>query len=232
MRISRDVVRHNLNVLGKIHTGEKNDKGYPTSLDYFKATGDYAHLFHDLYGEKPTSISIRFFTDEDSVSCDERYELRVGTKIFAKGDGQLFTIWSDKTKEYVVKTKAELPEIMSIALTAAQKHDPKAQWKERLSLRFILPELPSVFGCWQYDTGGKESSIPQIVGAYDQVKQMAGTVAGINFDLIVKKVTSQKMESKNSFPVVTLIAKSGSAGLKDIKMVEDNKRLMIGESHD
>ena len=53
--------------VGKIRIGVKNAKGYPQSLDYFIATGKYAGLFLQAYGEKPQIIQI-VFPDDDRKS--------------------------------------------------------------------------------------------------------------------------------------------------------------------
>jgi hypothetical protein len=58
---------------------------------------------------------------------------------------------------------------------------------------------------WQLQTGGDKTSINAIRNTFDEIKELAGTVVNIPFDLSVKKVTSNKPDAKSVYPVVTLI---------------------------
>ena len=188
--------------IGKIKVGQLNDKGNPESLDYFIASGKYAHLFHDVYGPKPNSIEIVFLSDSLVDSCFERYELRKGKKLFGKGDGQIFEIWSEKDQKHVTVSIDDYPDVMERAEAKAGN-----TWKSILTLRFFIPSVARVLGVWTFSTRGEKSSILQIKGPFDQVQKMAGSVARVIFDLEVEKVTSQSPGSKAKFPVVKLIPK-------------------------
>lgn len=199
MRINRENKNsQKLALIGHIRCGEmiqKGDKTFPTSLDYFKATGDYARFFHDIYGEKPSKISIIFISDNTDDSCDERRELRIGKKLIAYSDGSDIMLYNENDKNY---SKTDISEI-----DIEKKYDGK--FEEILTLKFIILGIRNVFGYWQFKTKGSQSSIPQIVNTFDAVQEMAGTVRNIPFDLIVEKVTSQKPDSKNSYPVIKLV---------------------------
>ena len=86
-------------ILGRVACGEKSEKGYPRSLDYFVASGKYAELFKSAYGDKPSTIQIVFPNDDAELCCKEFYELRdTSGKLVSEGDGETFKVWSDKTK--------------------------------------------------------------------------------------------------------------------------------------
>ena len=218
-----------LPILGYIRIGEKalnkNGKEYPTSLDYFKATGSkglpgkYDKYFSDAYGEKPNKIQIMFISDNFKDVCDEHYEVRDNAgRLYAEGDGQNWKCFNQEKDLYEYGIKAELQEI---------ENKYKAVATTSLTLRFILLKVPGVFGQWQFTTKGKASSIPAIRDTFDQVQQMAGTVVNIPFDLIVEKVSSQKPGSKSTFSVVSLIPNLSSQNMEVLaEYVESgNKRI-------
>lgn len=71
-------------IVGRIKAGMKSEKGYPMSLDHFIATGAYAPLFTQAYGENPSTIQIVFPSDDAELVCREEYVLRDNA-------GKLFT---------------------------------------------------------------------------------------------------------------------------------------------
>lgn len=199
-------------VLGKIKVGIKNDKGHPTSLDYFVATGNYANYFTDAFGPKPDSIEIMFLSDNFEDSCYERYELRQGPKLFAFGDGECFKVFDEKKDDYIEKTmEKNADEIKSLHKKVG------GEWKSVLHMSFLIPAIKGVFGVWQLSTKGDKSSIPTILGAFQMVQQMAKTVIGIPFDLQVKKVVSNKPGSKNKFPVINLVPNVSAGHLEKVR---------------
>ena len=96
-------------IIGKIKVGRKNEKGFPESLDYFVGTGNYERYFIDAFGEKPSSIEIMFLSNNFEESCNERYELRQGAKLYAYGDGDIFQIYDEQKDDYIEK-KTEIRE--------------------------------------------------------------------------------------------------------------------------
>ena len=212
-RIIRQQPVSKLPEIGKIKVGEKVEgKDFPRSLDYFKPTGEYAPLFWETYGEKPNLLEIVFPTDDARECCFERYELRDGAKLFADGDGVSFRVYSAKDDKYIKMSTTDFPELMSKLSEKAGK-----SWRTIVTLRFLLLKIRSVMGVWALSTHAEASSIPEIVSAFDMVKERAGRVAGIPFDLTVQKVTSQKPGSKSSFPVIKLIP---NIGIKHMEMLK------------
>jgi hypothetical protein len=208
-----------LPLIGKIKIGEKKEgKGgreYPVSLDYFKATGDYAQMFFNEFGDKPNRIQIIFATDDNRHSCLEEYDARdpegrragygngVDIYLFEANEqhpekGEYKKYNADNDKAYIKNYTAE----------------HKLKWSVVLTLHFIIPAIRGVFGLWRFQTRGSKSSIGQIVQAFDNVKEAAGTIINIPFDISVAKVKSQKPGSKSVFPVVSLIPNIGTDNLE------------------
>lgn len=193
-----------LPVLGKIKIGGKtknqNGKEYPVSYDYFVVDekSKYAELFKNAYGEKPNKLEIVFISDNNQDVCNERYELwdEHGRKI-CDGDGAVWKCYNPKTNEYDEGLAATPAEI--------QSRYPKARLSVVLTLQFILPKIPGVFGVWSLTTRGAKSSIVGITTTFDQVQLNASTVVNIPFDLIVEKVKSLKPGAQSVFPVISLI---------------------------
>lgn len=198
------------------------NKEYPVSLDYFKATGDYASKFSEAYPGKPNNIQIVFISNEDWESCYEEFDARdpEGRRA-GYGDGQTFFLFDKKSNEYEpTQDKAKVE---------AYSKENKLKWKPTLTLNFLIPKIKGVFGVWQFQTSGDKSSIQAIRSIYDEIKDQAGTVVNIPFDLTVKKVTSNKPGSKSVYPVVNLIPNISSDNVEQLRQFleagQDIKRL-------
>lgn len=216
MKMKGRIVRNNskpkkLPVIGKIKVGEKitkNNKEIPVSLDYFVAEGKYKHIF-DRKKSKTDALDIMFLSNDPAESCVERMEIRKGSKLFARGDGVTFEVWNGK--DYEIKSITDDPDLI-------QKIEKECEneFDEVLTLYFVIVGINEVFGVWQFSTKGKDSSIPSIVNSFDKVKEIAGTIKFIPFTLSVKKVKSQKPDSKAAFPVVNLVANIGQEYLEKV----------------
>jgi len=180
-------------IIGNIRVGEKDEKGLPHSLDYFRATGSYAHMFHQCFGGQPEKIEIVFFSDNVLDVCFERWELRKGSKLYGYSDGTTSFVWDKKDYK---QTKTDMKTIAK---------ELKSEWERILTLTFAILKIRGVFGMWRFSTKAEASSLPQIKTAFDVVQQKGGTVINVPFDLLVKKVVDQKPDSKASYPVVTLV---------------------------
>lgn len=159
-------------------------------------------------------LPILFLSDNVQECCYERYELRKGSKLYARGDGENFEVWNQQTGEYVPLTKTQEPGLgKRLAMEAGENGKP-AEWQTILTLRFLILPLKSVWGCWSFSTKGEASSIPAIIAAFDSVKNIAKTVVGVPFDLTVEMVKSQKPGSESRFPVVKLVPNVGETHLQ------------------
>ena len=97
----------------------------------------------------------------------------------------------------------------------------KQEWKITLTLVFILPLARGVMGCWQFQTKGSASTIPQVRDAFDAMLETNGKVAGVIFDLSVKMHVSQKPNEKSRYPVVTLVANESKENLLNVKAAKE-----------
>lgn len=180
----------------------KTEKGHPQSLDYFICDSKYSKYFEDAYPGKPDNIQICFISNEFVDSCNERYECRDSDgRLAGYGDGLNTYLFNRQTQKYEPVTDRE-------AIKNAGK------WDVILTIRFIIPKIRGVFGCFEFSTKGDKSSLPQIRETFDMVLEQAGTVINIPFDLVVKKVKSQKPGSKYLFPVVNLVPNISSTNME------------------
>lgn len=229
-RIKRKERTIKLPVIGNIKIGDKNTNGCPMSLDYFRATGDYAKEFHDSYGDRPTVIKVAFLSDNDFESCHERMEIYKGSKLYASGDGENFTLYSEKDKGFVTKVIPEDKLNDFLAFVEAKVQDnPKYKivWQHVLTLRFMILGVSGIMGVWQFSTRAGKSTIKNIIGTYDKVKELGGTVTRTLFDLKVQKVVSNKYGNKNKFPVVSLIPNMTAESLNKIKNLDTTSQLPL-----
>lgn len=184
--------------IGKIKCGQKHpEKGYPMSLDYFRATGNFAQEFHNINGDKPTKIPVCFASDHLTEVCNERYEAWNKGKRYGFGDGQKFTVWDAQADggkgAYVNDVPADDPRVKAL------------KWDIMLTLRFIVLNMKGIFGYWSFTTKAKATTIPSVVKAFDYIKDRAGTVIGFPFSLMVEKKTGYSPGEAKNYPVVTLV---------------------------
>lgn len=240
IRAQEPGVKTRLPIIGKIRIGEKKTnqggKEYPVSLDYFKPTGDYASKFTDEYGEKPNRIQIVFISDDDWQSCIEEWQGRdkSGRKA-AYGDGENYYLWDEEKKEYTATTDRKK--------VAEYSKKEGIAWKVVLTINFLIPKIRGVFGVWQLQTSGDKSSISGIRGVYDEMKELLGTVVNVPFDLVVKKVKSDKPGTASVYPVVSLVPNISHENMEELRafithgmdlkkagLLTENKIKALGES--
>lgn len=196
--------------VGRLRIGKKTEKGYPTSVDWFIATGKYADLFTKMLGE-PNTIQIVFYSDDATEVCNERYEYRDDAgALVASGDGELFKVWTGK--EYEEFSVTEHPQLLERILKRYPTKRGQDNWDIVLTMRFVIPAVRGVVGVWQFSTKGQASSIKNIRQSFDAVKQLRGTVTQTVFDLSVQFVKSNKPNSKSKYPVVSLVANDNRIG--------------------
>lgn len=184
---------------GRIKVGEKkkNAKGveYPSSLDYFRATGSFAEMFHKIFGAKPTKLMVVFISDELQDSCNEHFSCWEGGKLWGTGDGESFRVWDpNKTKDGDYVDVGNDSELLK-----------NKKWDVTLQLRFILPEMKGVLGQWIFVTKGAKTTIPTIVKAFDFIKERLGTVVGVPFELVVEKAKGYSPGEARQYSKVKLI---------------------------
>ena len=204
-------------LIGKVKVGElavsATGKTYPRSTEWFVPSGKYASLFKEAYGEQPSTIQIVFPSDDAELVCREEYILRDNAgKLVSSGDGVNFRTWSEKQKKYIDVTTDEQPNLMEML----SKHYGQ-EWKVTLTLNFILPLVRGVMGCWQFQTKGSASTIPQVRDTFDTMLEQNGKVAGVIFDLSVVIHKSNKPNDSSRYPVVSLVPNESRDNLLKIR---------------
>lgn len=191
--------------VGRLHIGMKSEKGYPMSIDWFRATGKYSQLFVAALGERPQTIQVIFPDDDPGKVCREEYEYRDNSgALVARGDGRVFEIWDGK--RYAPYPVSEYPDIMDQVTARNPTKRGAENWDVRLTLRFIIPAVRGVVGVWQFSTKGRASSVKNIRDSFDGVQMMRGTVTQTVFDLSVEFAKSNKPGVNSRYPVVSLVA--------------------------
>lgn len=186
-----------LPLIGRVKIGMKHpDKNYPMSLDYFRATGNFANEFHMANGDKPTKLPVCFISDNLEEVCNERYESWVGGKRWGFGDGTNFTVWNKEAgagKGAYEQATADSPLVKGL------------KWDLMLTLRFVMLNMPGILGYWEFTTKAKQTTIPSVVKAFDYVRERANTVIAFPFSLLVEKKTGYNPGEARNYPVVTLV---------------------------
>jgi hypothetical protein len=191
--------------VGRLHIGMKSEKGYPTSIDWFRPTGKYAALFTAALGERPQTIQVIFPDDDPEKVCREQYEYRDNSgALVARGDGRVFEIWDGR--RYAPYPVDQFPDIMQQVTTRNPTKRGAENWDVRLTLRFIVPAVRGIVGVWQFSTKGRASSVKNIRDSFDGVQAMRGTVTQTVFDLSVEFAKSNKPGVNSRYPVVSLVA--------------------------
>lgn len=206
---TKDTKAVGIGILGKVKIGDKavserNGKEYPISLDHFRFTSDQqsrVERMMKLVGEKPTRIPITFHCNDVGYICNQQYELRNSAgQLVARGDGLSF----EESRAEGFYQIPEMEKQTAEKYMADLARETGTEWKETLTLRFMVMGS-SDFGLWEFRTGGKDTSIQQIIASFDTVMEHAGRVAGMPFWLEVKKHKSNRANTKRQYPVVSLV---------------------------
>lgn len=230
---------HELPLIGSVRVGERvtsardSSKVYPTSLDYFKFTEmGSGHVHRDIQfiesilGPKPKSIIIFFHTDDITQISQNYYEWRITGKPHkvAEGDGVEFKYRNPNPKSnqlWLYGTREQA----AAAWTSKENGTPLFTEKEMLRIKFRIDGLDSMIGLWQLVTGGRDTSIPQMLDHIDYVHKTANRIMGIPFMLSVSKPTVADPHDPRSFPVVSIRAMPGANELERYRQLTSNEEL-------
>lgn len=233
-------------IIGKIKIGEKytnqNGKELPRSIDYFRATGAYAEVFHQKLGDKPNILEIIFPTADHRQVCFQRIEGRDSKgSLCAVFDGAEYRIYDDSTKKYLVTTQVEFEKARQNGIKVKTGYGASAKtetvkiehWKERLTIRFFVLKLSGILGVWELSTSGVETGIPNIIQNYDEMVKSAGhNINRVVFELNVKFATSNKPGQQSRYPVLQLtpnISYESALLLKEYGEQVSNYNLLLND---
>lgn len=222
-RINRNNTKSlSLPSIGEIKVGEKTNNS-ARSFDYFVAScksKPHEQLFNRYYGDKPQTINI-LFPEEADKSIVHKYTLSKSNQskheIYVKGDGHEFEVWVTKNGkgEYVKKHRpkdgpafvygVEDEWMEGIKVWVNTQYNVNLEWQEELTLYFYVVGV-KVKGYFRFITHASKSTIPQILDELDDIQNRFGTITMFPYDMVVKKVKSNKPGVVNQFPVVSINA--------------------------
>jgi hypothetical protein len=224
IKARRENAQISLPIVGNIRIGEKKPgTNYPSSIDYFiiDAPAEYREQVTKIYGERPKVLKVVFPSENMADVCRNYYELRdKDGKRIADGDGESFRVATkqgDGTVRDIITTPANSDEWMQHLQTA----NPKSVWRERLTIRFMILGT-SIVGVWQLNTGGKESSIPNILNSIDAVKATFERIKLVPFNLEVEMAKSDKSGSTSKFPVLQLVCNLSVENAQAVRQLPAN----------
>jgi hypothetical protein len=204
----RDVTeRPQIPRLGKIRLGYKDPakNGAPVNTPYFVVPPEVA----EVYGEKPTELSIVFLSDDTERIASQWYRAYNATNgLFCKGDGETADALLDG--DALRKLGGELPEVLPVdvwahgatggrkataeivrhrigclgkgydGIPACPMYEKKG-CKQTTFLQFAIRDVPGL-GVYQLDTSSMVST-RKIMGAIEMARMMLGSVAGVPMKL-------------------------------------------------
>jgi hypothetical protein len=95
------------------------------------------------------------------------------------------------------------------------------EWVEVLRLRFVLVNFP-VQCRWELRTKGTATSIGNIIDSYLAVKDRLGTVVGVQWELSIEKVKSNRAGIARQYPVLKIAPVITENTLKNSQLVIDS----------
>jgi len=225
--------------LGKLKIGIVNEgQKYPTTLDYFRATGKFSDRFHAAHGDKPQQVPVMFYHNDARFSSFHRFEVRDGQgRLTGYGNGLDYWVHhsiaaTDKKMGAFVKMQrdeqSKISESQKAIIKKAGGVNGLSSWKQVLTLKLICIKLPDIHGAWWFETQATKSTIPQILSTIDRVRHNTGTLARIPFRLVVEMHKSQSAGDASKYPVVSLIPDIGvemQSHVKDL-LSSNNSRMM------
>lgn len=214
---------------GKLKIGEKDDKrGFPKALDYFiiDSLPEFKQSIISKYGEKPNAITIAFATNDDDKNISYYLICRdpKNGKVLWEGDGTNFLVYDQKAQGRVPVTAPSQPAEYN---SFVAKLEAMGDVKRRVTIRFVvLVDDAPIIQPFEFSTSGEQTSIDNILGSYNDLREMRGrdkAIAGVPFTLTVQIHKSQQPHAQaRQYPVVNLIANLHKIedAIRNIKMTQ------------
>lgn len=178
--------------IGQVKVGEKTEKGYPTSTDYFIIDSDYADKVKAVYGEKPKALKIFFPFDNIEDNLDEMYRYYGSSGIKCKGDGETFMKF-DETMTLPPKCPCDFAE---------PPEGQKQQCFPSMIMAFVIKGI-GITGVWHFSSKSIYSR-NNVRASMLMVKEVSGKLAGMPFILRVEMRKSATAGSSHVFPVISV----------------------------
>jgi hypothetical protein len=200
---------------GHLRIGEKvptrNGGERPSKIDYFKFDPEpqfaaLAPLFHQIYGDRPTRITIALISDDPDKTFNTSYSCYgKGTGLKCRGDGETATRFTDQGD-------IEVPCPGPDACEFARKNGCKSLGM----LQFFIQGLPTLH-IFQINTGSYNS----IVNLDSQIKMFSmlrnGGIGGVWIDLVLMEKEGQADGKRVKFWCLSL---DTACALNDVRALE------------
>lgn len=211
--------RINCDERGKITTGEKSEKGFPKTLDYFDIS-DFPELANS-YGNKPTKLIIYFPTDniEDFFDCNYvRYGSNNSKIRQCDGEECIHRIREE------FNGKVYNPGDITKCICQEIEEEKRCQYSMYMKAWIVDPLVGKVNNplCYLFHTGSKNSG-DNILSELEKIKILnMGVLRGVPFALTVK-MAEKKDNAMKKFPIWNLQA----VGMLDRFKLEEAKGLNL-----
>lgn len=200
---------------GKIRIGEKREsnsgKEYPAKLDYFKFDPSDKDSLPELlahYGDKPRRLSVAFPSPDPEAVFPQYYKCYGFTGLQCKGDGDTAMRVADGGA--LVEVECPGPDLCEYSMSKGKNNKPGC--KRIGTLQFFLVDWNQLF-VWQIDTSSF-NSIVNINTNLELLQRIAGTIAFVPIDLVIKPQTAQADGKKVIIYTLDLVV---PMGLKQIR---------------
>lgn len=217
--------------IGILRIGEEKSPKRPgKAIDWFRATGEYAQRFHDIFGEKPTSLTIAFPSSDPYQVCQHvvigRDSNGNKSAIF---DGENYKLWNYKSRDYVPVSYEQWEEAKQHGVKALFGYGDNERvesvkietWQNRLTLRFITIGMLDIVGYWELGTSSIKSGIPQITETFLHVANKVGhAISNMTFDISVRMQESNSPGQKRKYPVLSL---TPNLSFESLNLLEEYK---------
>lgn len=200
---------------GHLRLGEKvptrNGGERPNKIDYFKFDpepqfADLAPIFHSVYGDRPTRITIALISDDPDKTFNTSYSCYgKGTGLKCRGDGETATRFTDQGD---IEVECPGPDDCEFA--------KRNGCKSLGMLQFFIQGLPTL-NIFQINTGSYNS----IINLDGQIKMFSmlrnGQIGGVWIDLVLMEKEGQADGKRVKFWVLSL---DTACALNDVKALE------------
>lgn len=212
---------------GHIRLGTKNEaRGYPEKSDHFIAdfeSPDVEKLFYQIYGDKPTEITIAFAAETQEEIFPQWYKCYgASTGLKCRGDGEVAHRADDKGNLHEV----ECPGPAECDFAAKNGSRGKPGCKQMASLQFFIKGLPGI-QVFQINTTSF-NSIKNINTGIHLLQSIRGgrRISGVWVDLLLVPQTAQAAGKSVQIYVMKLDIKASLDNLASIECAFETPRLL------
>lgn len=203
----------NLPLAGTVQHGIMQENGVPTELGYFITKIKDIQLdllgkkFNKVFGEKPTKIKIRFFSENPFTIKNARYN---------QGGVACYCLLGEKNGKQKVKNKWEDKECLPTCEHAISKNGQKPACVEEGVLKFLIPDI-SLDRVWILRIRG--ITVINKINNYIEYQRLIGNSIKGDFYLYLTKEKQTRAKDGYSFNnfVVKLLKEGEDEANSDVQ---------------